>query len=73
MSKVMLCVKPDALATNAAPTTPAAGPESSVRAASRRAVALRIEPPLDCIMRKSVCGGSAFSKRCKYLSINGPT
>src|SRR5216683_493391 len=63
ISRVMACLKPEAPATNAAPTTPAAGPERRVRAASRRAVALEIEPPFDCMMRREVCLGSDSSSR----------
>src|SRR5262245_2838088 len=39
-----------AAATAWAPTTPAAGPESTVRTAPARAVDAEIDPPFDCMI-----------------------
>ncbi len=49
MSKVISRSKPAALPTNAAPITPAAGPESSVSTGRRPASAAGMMPPFDLV------------------------
>ena len=49
-SQVMRLSKPEAFASAAPATTPAAGPESAVRTGRRRAVAVDMMPPFDCTM-----------------------
>ena len=61
-----------AAATACAPTTPAAGPESTVRTAPARAVAAEIDPPFDCMIDSRVFPSDA-SSRPRYLSISGVT
>ena len=51
MSKVIACSRPEARAASKAPATPPAGPESTVRTASRPACAALMLPPFDCMMR----------------------
>ncbi len=53
MSMVMTSRKPAAAATAAAPTTPPAGPERSVRTGARRAWAADMRPPFDCMIRRA--------------------
>ena len=51
MSKEMMRSNPLRRAMAAAPTTPPAGPESTVRTGSRAAEARLVIPPLDCITK----------------------
>ena len=51
MSKEMIWSKPLARAVAEAPTTPPAGPESTVRTGSRAAVERVVMPPLDCMTK----------------------
>ncbi len=51
MSKAMARSKPASRASRDAPTTPAAGPERTVRTACAPASDAEIMPPLDCITR----------------------
>ena len=51
MSKAMMFSNPLARAVAAAPTTPPAGPESTVRTGSRAAVASAVMPPEDCMTK----------------------
>src|ERR1044072_4906848 len=49
-SQVIRLSKPEALASAAPATTPAAGPDSAVRTGSLRAVCVDMMPPFDCTM-----------------------
>src|SRR3989454_1528654 len=51
MSNEMIRSKPLCRAMAAAPTTPPAGPESTVRTGSRAADVSAVIPPLDCIKK----------------------
>jgi hypothetical protein len=59
MSKAMMRSKPLARALPAAPTTPPAGPESTVRTGSLAAAASAAIPPLDCITKIRGAGAEA--------------
>src|SRR5215472_9371553 len=50
ISKPRILRNPDARAVSSAPTTPPAGPESTVRIACRRASLVVMNPPFDCMM-----------------------
>jgi len=62
MSKAMMRSKPLARALAAAPTTPPAGPDRTVRTGSRAAAAKEVIPPLDCMtkMRAALVSAAAF-------------
>ena len=62
MSKVMLSEKPESAATFMAPTTPVAGPESTVRTACSRAVANDMTPPFDWVMCRGPVKPAASSR-----------
>ena len=51
MSNEMMRSNPLRLATAAAPTTPPAGPDNTVRTGSRAADLTAVIPPLDCITK----------------------
>ena len=61
MSKAIMRGKPAARATARAPTTPAAGPDRTVRMAMARAAPAEMEPPLDCI----TCNREADNRRSR--------
>jgi hypothetical protein len=68
MSKVMIDSNPAAPATQAAPITPALGPESSVRTGTSRAAATEMIPPLDWLM-----WGDTVTPRRRTSSAKRPT
>ena len=72
MSKDTMRRKPAASATTCAPTTPAAGPDNTVRTASARASDEEIDPPFDCMMLRRR-PPSCASSRPRYRSISGAT
>ena len=63
MSNEMTRSYPASAATARAPTTPAAGPESTVRTACDRARLAEIEPPFDCMMRQPAAAQPRFEPR----------
>ena len=55
MSKERILWKPLRAAVAAAPTSPPAGPESTVRTGSRAADSRAVMPPLDCMTKIRGC------------------
>ena len=53
MSKVMTCLWPSSPPTIAAISTPAAGPDSTMRTGNSRAKSGDTRPPFDCMMKRS--------------------
>ena len=52
MSKLITLAKPTRSPTRCAATTPAAGPDSTMRTGDSAALSKDMTPPLDCMMRK---------------------
>jgi hypothetical protein len=68
MSKVTRLPRPERAPCRIAPTTPAAGPESSAEMALRRIAVAGMRPPLDCMTLKwpvKPAPASVFSKRAR--------
>jgi hypothetical protein len=70
MSRVRTSSKPASRATCSPPTTPPAGPDSTIPTARRRAVSAATVPPLDCMTRKRRTGSSR-SSFSRYRSTTG--
>ena len=66
MSNEMIRSKPLRRAVAAAPTTPPAGPESTVRTGSRAAEASAVIPPLDCIKKMLLFPLLECAQRAKF-------
>ena len=66
MSKVTTCGSPASVPTSALISTPAAGPDSTIRAGSSAAMAGETSPPAECMMNMSFSkprSASAVSSR----------
>ena len=66
MSNEMIRSKPLCRAMAAAPTTPPAGPESTVRTGSRAADVSAVIPPLDCIKKMLLFPLLECARRAKF-------
>src|ERR1700722_590410 len=67
----MMRSKPLARAVAAAPTTPPAGPERTVRTGSRAAVESAVMPPLDCITKMRGAGAEAPILFSSFAALKG--
>ena len=67
MSKQMIFSNPAMRATAYAPTTPPAGPDSTVRTGSLAANCAETIPPEDCITCNRPPANSSSSARCSPL------